>query len=114
MRMTFFAIAAALLPAPLLADTLISHVNGIQVGSDGKLQHFNGLLIDDQGKVKEVLNRAEAYKAAKVDVIDGQGRTLMPGFIDAHGHVIELGAYALELDLVGTKSLAELQQRLRD
>ena len=38
----------------------------------------------------------------------------MPGFIDAHGHVIELGEHALQLDLVGTSSLADLQQRLRD
>lgn len=114
MRMTFLAIAAALLPAPLFADTLINHVNGIQISADGKLQHFNALLIDGEGKVKSVLNRTEAYRAGKVDVIDGQGRTLMPGFIDAHGHVIELGTYALELDLVGTNSLADLQRRLRD
>jgi predicted amidohydrolase YtcJ len=34
--------------------------------------------------------------------------------IDAHGHVMELGRDALQLDVVGTRSLAELQQRLRD
>jgi len=38
----------------------------------------------------------------------------MPGLIDAHGHVIDLGFYALRLNVTGTASLAELQQRLRD
>jgi predicted amidohydrolase YtcJ len=46
--------------------------------------------------------------------IDEHGQTLLPGFIDAHGHVMELGRDALQLDLVGTRSLTELQQRLRD
>jgi hypothetical protein len=46
-------------------------------------------------------------------VVDAQGRILLPGLIDAHGHVTELGFAALQLDLVGTTSLADLQQRLR-
>ncbi len=50
----------------------------------------------------------------KGKVVDGGGRTLLPGLIDAHGHVTELGRDALQLDLVGTTSVADLQQRLRD
>jgi hypothetical protein len=114
MRTSFLALALALLPSPLLADTLIHHVNGIQVGADGKLQHFNALVIGDDGKVKAVLNRAELYKAKITSSVDGRGQTLLPGFIDAHGHVTDLGFAALRLDLTGTHSLAELQQRLRD
>jgi hypothetical protein len=113
MRTSFLALALALLPSPLLADTLIHHVNGIQVGADGKLQHFNALVIGDDGKVKAVLNRAELYKARITSSVDGRGQTLLPGFIDAHGHVTDLGFAALRLDLTGTHSLAELQQRLR-
>jgi predicted amidohydrolase YtcJ len=114
MRTSLLALALALLPSPLLADTLIRNVNGIQVGADGKLQHFNALVIADDGKVKAVLDRAELYKAKITGSVDGQGRTLLPGFIDAHGHVTDLGFAALHLDLTGTQSLSELQQRLRD
>ena len=39
--------------------------------------------------------------------IDVGGRTLLPGLIDAHGHVMGLGEGALAVDLNGTKSLAE-------
>ena len=34
----------ALLSTTAYADTLVSNVNGIQVGADGQLQHFTGLL----------------------------------------------------------------------
>ena len=37
------------------ADTLVSNVNGIQVGADGQLQHFTGCSIGDDGKVRTVL-----------------------------------------------------------
>jgi len=107
------ALAAALLSSSSLADTLVTNANGIQVDAAGQMQHFTGLLIGDDGKVVRLLRAGVARPAASVTV-DAQGETLMPGFIDAHGHVIELGRYARELDLTGTKSLSELQQRLRD
>jgi predicted amidohydrolase YtcJ len=113
MKKTLLALAAALLASPAWSDTMITHVNGVQVGAYGRLQHFNTLVIDGQGKVKATLNRAEAYKAGITDVVDGGGRTLLPGFVDAHGHVMDLGFAALHLDLTGTTSLADLQKRLR-
>ena len=112
MRISLLALGAALLSSPLLADTLIHDVNGIQVGADGKLQHFKALVIDDHGKVKAVLGRANAFKGHVTRSVDGQGQTLLPGFVDAHGHVMELGFSALQLDLVGTSSLDDLKQRL--
>jgi predicted amidohydrolase YtcJ len=113
MRTAFLAIAASILSTAAAADTLVDHVNGIQVDARGKLQHFTGLLIGDDGKVVRVLQAGEARPKA-ADSVDGRGRTLLPGFIDAHGHVMDLGYAALHLDLTGTRSLAELQQRLRD
>ena len=41
--------------------------------------------------------------------IDAHGRTLLPGFIDAHGHVMELGIDAMRLDVVGTQDYSEMQ-----
>ncbi|MDQ3245623.1 MAG: amidohydrolase [Pseudomonadota bacterium] len=108
---TTIALIAALAASPAIADTLIDNANGIQVGADGKLQSFNGLLIDDDGKLVRVLGPADARPIAKVRV-DAGGRTLLPGLIDAHGHVMGLGIAAIQLDLVGTTSLQELQSRL--
>ncbi|MGN6058182.1 MAG: amidohydrolase [Sphingomicrobium sp.] len=112
MRKTFVALAAALLSSPAVSTTLIDDANGVQADANGQLQHFTGLLIGDDGKVVRVLHPGDVRpKASKI--VDAHGRTLLPGLIDAHGHVTELGFAALQLDLVGTSSLADLQQRLR-
>lgn len=114
MRKTLLALSALLASTSTLADTLIYNVNGIQVGKDGKLQRFGGLVIDDEGKVEQLIQRTEELKRSIEHEIDGEGRTLLPGLIDAHGHVMGLGFNATQLDLTGTGSLAELQQRLKD
>jgi predicted amidohydrolase YtcJ len=103
----------ALLSTTAYADTLVSNVNGIQVGADGQLQHFTGLLIADNGKVKTLLT-GPPPPIAFTRTVDGGGRTMLPGLIDAHGHVMDLGFAALRIDVTGTHSIAELQQRLRD
>jgi predicted amidohydrolase YtcJ len=113
MHKPLLALAAALLASSAAADTLIAHVNGMQVGPNGRLEHFTSLLISDDGKVIRTLGPADDA-GVKGKVVDGGGRTLLPGLIDAHGHVTELGRDALQLDLVGTTSVADLQQRLRD
>ncbi len=103
----------ALLSSSAMADTLVSNVNGIQVGSDGQLQHFSGLIVADNGKVKAVLTGSPP-PIAFAHTVDGGGRTMLPGLIDGHGHVMDLGFAALRIDVTGTRSIAELQQRLRD
>ena len=103
----------ALLSSSAMADTLVSNVNGIQVGADGKLQHFGSLLIGDDGRVKQVMTNPNPRMSRFDHMINGEGRTLLPGLIDAHGHVLGLGFSALQLDLVGTTSLDDLKQRLR-
>jgi predicted amidohydrolase YtcJ len=107
------ALVAALLASPALADTLIDHANGVQVDAQGHVQHFTGILIGSNGKVVRLLHAGDALPRAAAR-IDLRGQTVMPGFIDAHGHVMELGIDAMHLDVVGVRSLAELQQRLRD
>ncbi|HVF36687.1 MAG TPA: amidohydrolase family protein [Sphingomicrobium sp.] len=108
------ALAALLLASavPVLADTLVSNVNGIQVGADGKLQRFGSLLIGDDGRVKQVMTSPRPRVSRLDAIVNGEGRTLLPGLIDAHGHVMGLGFSALQLDLTGTTSLADLKQRL--
>lgn len=56
----------------------------------------------------------ERYIGAQTRVIGLRGRTVVPGFIDAHGHLLNLGMSLRNLDLVGTKSLREIVQRVAD
>jgi predicted amidohydrolase YtcJ len=112
MRKTLLALTALLASSSALADTLVTNANGIQVDASGKLERFTGILIGDDGKVKRLLH-GEMLKLRDTNVVDAKGQTLIPGLIDAHGHIMALGFTALQLDLTGTKSLAEFQQRLQ-
>jgi predicted amidohydrolase YtcJ len=47
-------------------------------------------------------------------VIDLHGRFAMPGFNDAHIHLVSAGIAKLKLNLEGSKSLTEFQQRIRE
>jgi len=114
MRKTALALIAALLASPAWSETLISNVNGIQVGPDGQLQHFGALLIDDHGRVESVIKMPTPRVKRHDQIIDGHGKTLLPGLIDAHGHVLDLGMTRMTVQLVGTSSVADLQQRVRD
>jgi predicted amidohydrolase YtcJ len=113
MKTTYLALSVALLASPSLADTLVTNANGIEVDASGHVQHFTGILIGNDGKIVRLVQSGEP-KPRATQMLDAGGRTLLPGFIDAHGHVIELGRDALQLDLVGTPSLGKLQERLRD
>src|SRR3954470_7804938 len=104
MHKPLLALAAALLATPAWPDTLVTNVNGIQVAADGQLQHFTGLIIGKDGKVRTVL----AGPPPPIEFehsVNGDGRTLLPGLIDAHGHVMDLGFAALRLDVTGTRSI---------
>ena len=113
MRKALLAAVAVLMTSPVLATTLIENARGIQVGPDGKIDRFRGLVINDQGKVVQVLRGPAAPVMPFDRRIDAGGRTLLPGLIDAHGHVMALGFSALQLDLTGVRTLEEMQQRLK-
>ena len=89
------------------ADVLIDNVSGITIGEDGEIDRFTGLWIDDDGRIKQVLDKGDR-RPAKTDFrYDGEGRTVIPGMIDAHAHVMGLGIAELTLDLSNTRSLDE-------
>ena len=111
---TALALGALLLASTANAVTIVENINGIQVGPDGKLQHFGSFVIGDDGRVTQVMTNPTPRMSKFDHMINGEGRTVLPGLIDAHGHVTDLGFAALRPDITGTRSIAELQQRLRD
>ena len=54
-----------------------------------------------------------SWTGPKTRVIDLHGQFVMPGFNDAHVHLASAAYNQLEVDVEGTKSLAEFQQRIR-
>ena len=53
-------------------------------------------------------------KRDHTQVVDLGGHFVMPGFNDAHMHLAYGGRQALEVNLIGVKSLAEMQQRIAE
>ena len=92
--------------------TVVADVHGYTlVGAN--LHPFTALAFE-AGKVLETGDSASLRaKYATAHVIDGHGRTLIPGLIDAHGHVLDLGLQSVQVQLTGTKSLREAQQKIR-
>jgi predicted amidohydrolase YtcJ len=98
------ALSAIVLPAQ--ADTIIDHANGYTLNAAGQLQRFTSLAFDDLGRIIAVGSEKEtAARLPKAEHIDVQGKTLLPGLIDAHGHVFELGEIASGVELYSSTSL---------
>lgn len=46
--------------------------------------------------------------------LDYSGRTILPGFVDSHVHIRELGLDAIKVDLVGVETVEDIVTRIRD
>jgi predicted amidohydrolase YtcJ len=110
----FFALALLAISAPAFADGIVENVNGITLDKDGKVIRFNAVLIGKDGKVTQLLTGKDKAPKQPDFRHDGRGATMLPGLIDAHGHVMGLGFQQLTLDLSATNSLAEAQAAIRD
>lgn len=68
-----------------------------------------------RGRIAYVGSRkgAQARVGPKTRVIDLHGAALFPGFTDSHAHLREIGDRELTLNLEGSRSAAEVAQRLK-
>lgn len=89
---------------------IIYNANGYTL-VDEDLVQFSTLIIKN-GKVFEIggdslLNN---HNGKKIDVA---GKTLLPGLIDAHGHVMGLGYQELQVNLMGIETLEETLEAIK-
>jgi len=95
------SIAAALclfLALPAHADVLIDNVAGLTADEEGRITTFHAILIGDDGRIEQVFAKRDK-KPGKVDYrLDGKGRVMIPGLIDSHVHVMELGFALLKAE----------------
>ena len=93
------------------ADTIL--VNGKILTVDAQFSIREAVAVRD-GKITAVGSNAEIRKQAgpHTRVIDLQGRTVIPGFIDSHIHAIRAGqTFTTEVNWVGATSIAEAMRR---
>ena len=117
MRRALLALALLATVSAADAKLLVTNANGYTLDAKGNLMRFGGLLVGDDGKVEKLLDKGEKtdkFKLGKADfALDVGGKTLLPGLIDAHGHVMELGLQAITVDLRDTKSLDEALAKIK-
>ncbi|MGB1199541.1 MAG: amidohydrolase [Thalassotalea sp.] len=94
-----------------IADTtIINNINGYSINNN-QLEAFHAIQFTDD-KIDKIYRKNDLVDQSKeIHVIDGKGKTLLPGLIDAHGHVLNYGLSLLNADLVGSKSEAEAVKR---
>ncbi len=111
------------------------HESGPPAAARADAIYFGGTIItvnDDQptveaiavkdGKIEALGSRLDLekdHKGRKTQMIDLAGKTLLPGFFDAHSHLGQVGLQAISANLLPppdgpVKSIAQLQQALRD
>ncbi len=111
MKTYVLALLCSLLAAGAGATTLVHNVNGYTLNR-GELLRFVALEYD-AGVVTRLYRDRDSAEASSADTrIDGGGATLLPGLIDAHGHVSSHGRALATVDLLGVESEAEAAQRV--
>jgi predicted amidohydrolase YtcJ len=90
---------------------IIDNVRGYSFDNNRQLFEFTALAVRD-GRVLATGNAdlADSYPNAKVR--DGNGKTLLPGLIDAHGHISSLGYALLSIDVRGLQSAQQVAAKV--
>ncbi|TWT18573.1 amidohydrolase [Luteimonas marina] len=105
--------ALACLPAAAAESTLL-HAARIHT-SDASAATVEAMVWDADGRILAVGEADELAAshpgARRIDLGDA---TVIPGLIDAHGHIVGLGLALTRVDLVGTRGKAEILERLRE
>ncbi len=60
------------------------------------------------------LKNISKYEGENTQVIDLQGKTMTPGFIEGHGHFMGLGYNELQLDLMNITSYEEMVEKVKE
>ena len=109
----FFLIISSLLISctkKIEVDTIV--INAIIYTANDSLPKTEAFAIKD-GKIIDVGTSVEMQlKYAATYVNDAKGKTIVPGFIDAHCHFYGLGLQQKKVNLEGTKSFEEVVQRI--
>jgi hypothetical protein len=108
-----FSAIAVILHAQQPADTVLLHG---KVYTENAAQPWAEAVAIKDGRIEAVGSTAEIarYRGAATQVIDAEGRLVLPGFVDSHVHFIG-GSLALDtVALDSAETVAEIQKRVKE
>lgn len=97
--------------SPVRAETAFYDITGYTSTGSG-IREFQVLVVSDDGRVVATGGSALLDRYPDAARMDGGGHTLLPGLIDAHGHVSELGQLRDSLNVTGLLSIAATLESL--
>ncbi|WP_156817109.1 amidohydrolase [Rubritalea marina] len=116
--MALLTLSASATLCAATADTI--YFNGPIITIDDQQPSAQAVAVKD-GKILAVGSKESVMQAQGPNTtnFDLQGKTMLPGFVDAHGHVMGGGLQALSANLLAppdgeVQDIASLQQTLRD
>jgi len=115
--LSFLAARPAFPQAGEAAHKTTYYLHGRIYTNDPKQPWASAMAVRDEkifciGSIEHIMLDCGGSKS-EAEIVQLKGRFVMPGFNDAHTHLGSAGRDKLTLDLKGTDSLAELQQRVR-
>jgi predicted amidohydrolase YtcJ len=111
----FASLVSALFSASVFAaPVVLTDISGYGFDSNRQLQPFAVLVFDDaSGKILARGDAALLQQYPDARVIPGQGKTVLPGLIDGHGHVLGLGQNLAQVELRGSASEQDAVNRVK-
>lgn len=89
-------------------------INGKIITMDDRVPKVEALAVAN-GKIISVGTTAEIRNShPKAEVKDLKGKTVMPGIVESHGHLLSLGQSLLELNLSGVRTPQEAVQKVQE
>jgi len=95
-----------------LAAMALYDVNGYTSTDDGMVD-FDVIVVGDDGRVLATGDEALLEAHPDATRIDGQGRVVLPGLIDAHAHVTSLGFLETQVNVMGIDTLGDTVAAVR-
>ena len=90
------------------------YFNGNIITVDSNETIAQAVLVED-GKIKAVGNNEEILAlATDAEKVDLEGKTMLPGFIDSHGHIVPVAQTLMIVTLGDVTSKEELLARLEE
>lgn len=113
MKLLLLILFVSLAELAIAKPTVIGNVKGYTLSNSGALIQFSYLAFEN-GKVIAIGDQTILNGLADSQVIDGKGKTLLPGLIDSHGHQLMLGETLLNIDVRDIKTAKETAEFVKN
>ncbi|MDE6182244.1 MAG: amidohydrolase, partial [Eubacteriales bacterium] len=93
----------------------IIYYNGTILTVNDKMPEAEAVMVEDK-KIKKVGSKDEilSLKDDNTELVDLEGKTMLPGLIDPHGHIVAVAQTLMISDLSETNSKEEFMQTLKN